>query len=250
MKKEEYKFVGRIILAIAVLFPIVTIILTTSVNTTLPIIGNIYSFFSGIEKTSDWIGFWGNYFGGVSSGIITVAVFYWTIKNSEKTRKEDQRLQIIPVLDYDILNISCKKYKSDIKEKMNDKNFVTCEVGDYCFVLDITLQVHNIGLGPAQKVILNSCQYGEKEDIGKEKIGTIPDKGKKIIHKKLSMLDNYDHEIGWSKTITWEFNFVDMFGHQYEQKFDTEIWYLFRKEDEKDEWKCSINNQNPAVLKE
>lgn len=238
-----------LLLIIAIIFPCLTIRLITPIDTSIPILSDICTFLASVKEDSDWIGFWGNYFGGVSGGIITVIVFFWTIKDSDKTRKEEHRLQIIPVLDYEVLNINCKNYRLSEESKKTLGNIKSSEKGDFSFQLEIELQVCNIGLGPAQKVILENCQCDEIVYLGEEKIGTIPNKDEKNIRKKFSIVDNYDREIGWQKTITCNFSFVDMFGNKYRQKFDMKVHYLFGvKEDGSDEWNCEIVNQDPAEL--
>lgn len=230
-----------LLLVIAVLFPLLTIRLITPINNPPQRLNGICTFLSSIKESSDWIGFWGNYFGGVSGGIITVKVFFWTIKDSEKTRKEEKRLQVMPVFDYVVVGKTFITYEKDLL-----CNGVTTdrEKDTYSYRLNISLQICNIGLGPAQKVFLKSCKYGTIEQTHKM-IGTIPKGSNRIIQENFKFLNN-DSINGYPKTIHLDFGFKDMFGNEYEQQFDMDIQRIIVEKGEW--WDIIIINDEPANL--
>lgn len=250
LKNGSFWIGAMILIVIALIFPFLTIRLITPIDNPPQKLNGICTFLSNVKENSDWIGFWGNYFGGVSGGIITVMVFFWTIKDSEKTRKEEHRLQIMPVLDYKIVDMSCVLGKLTDEAKEWNRNQHYIEQGDYSFWLDIKLRVQNIGLGPAQKITIKKCEYGKvTTDISQSYIGTIPKECAKDIKKHISIIDNYDKEIGWRTTLTWTFCFTDIFGHTYRQKLVTKIWYCFQSEEnDENKWSYEILDQEPAEL--
>lgn len=173
-----------LLVVIALVFPLAVIRLVTPIDNPPQRLNGICTFLANVKESSDWIGFWGNYFGGVSGGIITVMVFFWTIKDSEKTRQEEHRLQIIPVLDYEIIDMSCVlgELTDEAKEQNEKRNYI--EQGNFDFWLNIKLKIHNIGLGPAQKIVLSKCEYGKvTTDISRTDIGTVPKECTKDIKK-------------------------------------------------------------------
>ena len=231
-----------VLLIIAVLFPFLTIGLITLIDNPPQWLNGICTFLSNVKESSDWIGFWGNYFGGVSGGIITITVFYWTIKDSEETRKEEKRLQVMPVFDYVVVGKAFVTYEKDLlcNAVAPDRKKDT-----YSYRLNISLQICNIGLGPAQKVFLKSCKYGAIEQTRKM-IGTIPKGSNRIIQENFKFLNNDDPTNGYPKTIHLVFGFKDMLGNEYEQQFDMNIQRIIMEKGEW--WDIIIINDDPANL--
>ena len=253
--KNRRFWVGILLLVvIALVFPLAVIRLVTPIDNPLQKLNGICAFLANVKESSDWIGFWGNYFGGVSGGIITVMVFMWTIKDSEKTRKEEHRLQIIPVIDYEIMDMFCKKNLVTEKYKQTIKQSGSLERGDYVFELHLKWLIRNIGLGPAQRVTLEKMtrkidEKNEVVNIYLNDIGTVTADRPKYLEYILRFMDDYDPAVGLSKVFTCEFSFEDIFRNKYSQEIDLKILYNFDDYGQnKDFSACKILNEQPAKL--
>lgn len=206
-----------------------------------------------LTTDNDWLSFWGSYLGGISGGIVTIIVFLWTVEDGKFARNEEHRLQVIPVLDYEIVKVSCKKYLWPEEEKEKYRELFDEQLGTYEYALTIVLKVSNVGLGPAQQVILKKCKYKSRYKIfseGKDLyLKTIPQNESRIIEVVLRPSDDYDEEIGYSIKPIAIFSFKDIFGNEYLNNFEIDVHYIFNVgEDEEDIWCGRILSIDPAKL--
>ena len=202
-----------------------------------------------LTTDNDWLSFWGSYLGGISGGIVTIIVFLWTVEDGKFARNEEHRLQVVPVLDYEIVKVSCKKYLLSEKEQEKYRELLKARSGAYEYALTIVLKVSNVGLGPAQQVILKKCEYKIFSQIMNLHLKTIPQNESRIIEVVLRPSDDYDEEIGYSIKPIAIFSFKDIFGNEYLNNFEMDIRYIFNAgEDEEDIWSGRIVSIEPAKL--
>lgn len=99
------KLFWRIVSGIGVIFSIV-FVLKYFTETTWPMFWwNLCGYSSGKEEeliistpvlTGEWLGFFGNFFGALVGGVITLYVMHKTLKETEKQHKEAMRIQVFP----------------------------------------------------------------------------------------------------------------------------------------------------------
>lgn len=177
---------------------------------------------------NDWSNFWGNYLGGLTGAAVTIIVFGCTIEENKKEQKREHRLEIIPVLCYEIENI-----RKEEGIKTCERLFCDGFTGDG---LGFDIYIKNIGLGAAQEVTLNDWIFekekGTKQFISSHQVGLIPVEKEKALPILLDFPDKskYDPEVGQEEIFWGKVTFKNIFGDLYEQNIKFRFYYLNHSE--------------------
>lgn len=87
--------------------------------------------FVNITGGVNWLGFWGSYLGAVLGGIITVIVFWGTLKNSEESKIRDEKRKLFDTLIVEsacIHELQSRIYKLEDDELLYQLNTKALEV--------------------------------------------------------------------------------------------------------------------------
>lgn len=234
IKKDRCKWYW-IIIGIAVVVAIIPFCVTLAVSL------NVLKY---VDTDNQWIGFWGNYFGGIVGAIITVLVFKWTIKNNRFERNEEHRIQVLPAMGYKVLNVKQIDARSDsdliFTEGFPQKN------------LYFELNIKNIGLGSAQECRLGAWRIGNKTFL-------VPDITNMILQgNEITVpivLDfpgekEYDEEIGQEVIFFRQITYKDIFGNLYGQEIPFKLDFIkyYEGQERKENVKVTIINLEQAQL--
>lgn len=179
-----------------------------------------------LTRDYDWLGFYGGFLGGILGGIATFLGVYLTLQHQKNENEENNRLSLIPVLEY---KISYDKADFD-----NSKGQLAGEVWSHINIQGATYQdkdslewhfnliISNIGLGPAQITGI-SFQFVAPEDhsvvIEEARIGysyKLVKKDDERSFKALIYAPGKDvEEITYGLEITVQYQ--DLLGNAYEQ---------------------------------
>ena len=116
------------------------------------ILGN--KFPSNVDNNA-WIGFLGSYVGALIGAAITLVGVIMTINYTRKEAKEDRRLSIAPYIKYDI-------QKETLSHK-HDLSIFDVVDDDYNTLINNTIIIKNIGLGPLVGIYITDMYFNKKK---------------------------------------------------------------------------------------
>lgn len=197
-------------------------------------------------ENNDWAGFWGGYLGAVIGAFTTMLVFYFTIKKSDKDRKEENRLQVLPVMLYDISNIRRETPSKQFECIFEIDRFEA--KANLCF----NLRMKNIGLGTAQEIELSNWTIDRIYYLASHKANVLLLGQEIVIDIRLDFPSDkdYDKEIGQRKYFSRSVKYKDIFGNLYEQIIPFQFFYLryFEDNEQKEKIEVTIDGLQQAKL--
>ena len=165
-----------------------------------------------------------------------MVIFTWTIDNNREDRKEEHRLQVLPVISYDI---------SDVRKNPPIKD-CQCLFGGFPGVnkysLSFIIKVKNIGLGAAQEIEFSDWFYQDHFWADTKELGTMLP-GEKSEFKVVLDFPNeneYNQEIGQEILFSRKITYKDIFGNVYEQEVPFKFYFLSY-------WKNDVRHQMLSV---
>lgn len=179
------------------------------------------SVFSDPFEESDILSYCGNIMSGLIGGAFAVCVLKKTLENERDVFKKERQIQVMPFLDYKIVNQKIVDMK-DCIDLFDERMSKTLK----CMELEI--EVSNLGLGNALYVegdnwIIKKKDGFNVELLEHEIIAQYIPIGKNVHIKyciSLPSYDSYDEEIGQKETFYKKVIFKDILGNVYLDKVE------------------------------
>ena len=177
----------------------------------------------------EWIGFWGSIIGSILGGVVTLVALRKTIKSETIARNEDRRLQVIPYLQYNIIqdNIIQEELKSKLWSYilLQPNSKIVEEVikpgTEYKIDLNFCMVIENVGMNSAVNLSILEIKYCGITDYSyiDYKIMKVGEK----IHLNFAVLVNYNGKLNINKEscgstpIRIKLAYTDLLENYYEQ---------------------------------